>query len=188
MFFGKDVLKICSKFLGEHLCRSANWIKLQSNFTEIALWPGCSPVNLLHIFRTSFPKSTSGGLLIEIEKSSMSRLSQEKVDEYNLNMKITYWIHRILDIIYWIHCITKYETKIRIFHYELLNEASLGLTSWSKCFFCKLYDEAPLHLFYGCIYAESYHYILQNQFRLYLSEKVVSSVLTLHLRQKFPLI
>ena len=155
MFFGKDVLKICSKFS-----------------------PGCSPVNLLDIFRTRFPKSTSGGLLIEIEKSSMSRLSQEKVDEYNLNMKITYWIHRI----------TKYETKIRIFHYELLNEASLGLTSWSKCFFCELYYETPLHLFYGCIYAKSYHYILQKQFRLYLSEKVVSSVLTLHLRQKFPLI
>ena len=25
---------------------------------------GCSPVNLLHIFRTLFPKNTSGGLLL----------------------------------------------------------------------------------------------------------------------------
>ena len=25
---------------------------------------GCSPVNLLHIFRTPFPKNTSGGLLL----------------------------------------------------------------------------------------------------------------------------
>ena len=34
------------------------------NFIEIALRHGCSPVNLLHIFRTSFPKNTSGGLLL----------------------------------------------------------------------------------------------------------------------------
>ena len=31
-----------------------------SNFIEIALWHGCSPVNLLHIFRTPFPRNTSG--------------------------------------------------------------------------------------------------------------------------------
>ena len=39
-------------------------IKLQSNFIEIALWHGCSPVNLLHIFRTPFPRNTSGWLLL----------------------------------------------------------------------------------------------------------------------------
>ena len=27
-------------------------------------WDGCSPVNLLHIFRTTFPKNTSGWLLL----------------------------------------------------------------------------------------------------------------------------
>ena len=37
---------------------------LQSNFIEIALWHGCSPVNLLHIFRTPFPRNTSGWLLL----------------------------------------------------------------------------------------------------------------------------
>ena len=40
--------------------------KLQSNFFEIALWHGCSPINLLHIFRTTFPKNTAGRLLVEI--------------------------------------------------------------------------------------------------------------------------
>ena len=30
------------------------------NFIEIALWHGCSPVNLLHSFRTPFPRNTSG--------------------------------------------------------------------------------------------------------------------------------
>ena len=54
----KDVLKICSRFIGKHSCRSAISIKLQSNFIEIALWHGCSSVNLLHIFRTPFPKKT----------------------------------------------------------------------------------------------------------------------------------
>ena len=52
VFLGKGVLKICSKFTGEHPCRSAISIKLQSNFVEITLWHECSPVNLLHIFRT----------------------------------------------------------------------------------------------------------------------------------------
>ena len=32
-----------------------NKVAKQSNFIEIALRHGCSPVNLLHIFRTSFP-------------------------------------------------------------------------------------------------------------------------------------
>ena len=59
-------LKICSKFSGEHPRRSAISIKLQSNFIEIALLHGCSPVHLLHIFRTPFPKNTSGWLLLEI--------------------------------------------------------------------------------------------------------------------------
>ena len=34
------------------------------NFIEITLWYWCSPVNLLHIFRTFLPKSTFGGLLL----------------------------------------------------------------------------------------------------------------------------
>ena len=34
------------------------------NFIEIALRHGCSPVNLLHIFRTPFLKNTSGWLLL----------------------------------------------------------------------------------------------------------------------------
>ena len=38
---------------------------LQSNFTEITLCYGYSPVNLPHIFRTPFPRNTSGGLLLE---------------------------------------------------------------------------------------------------------------------------
>ena len=45
----------------QQIYKSAILIKLQINFIEITLWPGRSPVNLLHIFRTLFPKNTSGG-------------------------------------------------------------------------------------------------------------------------------
>ena len=52
MFLGKGVPKICSKFTGEHPCRSAISVKLLCNFIEIAPAPrhGCSPVNLKHLF------------------------------------------------------------------------------------------------------------------------------------------
>ena len=38
--------------------------KVACNFVEIILLHGCSPVNLLHIFRTRFPKDTPGQLLL----------------------------------------------------------------------------------------------------------------------------
>ena len=66
VFLGKDDLKICSKFTGEPPYRSVISIKLQSNFIEIALRRGCSPVNLQHIFRTPFLKNTAGGLLLNL--------------------------------------------------------------------------------------------------------------------------
>ena len=47
--------------------RSAISIKLLYNFIEIGLQHGCSPVNLLHIFRTSFPSNTLGRLLLTLE-------------------------------------------------------------------------------------------------------------------------
>ena len=41
---------------------------LQSKFIEITLRHVCSPVNLLHIFRTPFIKNTSGWLLLHFAK------------------------------------------------------------------------------------------------------------------------
>ena len=54
MLLGEGVLKICSKFTGEHPCRSVISMKLLCNVIEIVLRHGFSPVNLLHIFRTPF--------------------------------------------------------------------------------------------------------------------------------------
>ena len=61
MLLGKGVLKICSKFKREHAFRSAILIKLLSNFIEITLGHGCSPVNLLHIFRHYFLRTLLEG-------------------------------------------------------------------------------------------------------------------------------
>ena len=68
VFLRKGVLKICSsKFTGEHPYQSAISLKLQSKFIEIAIRHGCSPVNLLDIFRTPFPRNTSGWLLLKFQ-------------------------------------------------------------------------------------------------------------------------
>ena len=48
--------------------------KCDFNKVEIALRHGCSPVILLHIFRTSFPKSTSGRLLLKVLNKCHSSL------------------------------------------------------------------------------------------------------------------
>ena len=61
IFLRKGVLKICSRFTGEYPCRSVISIKLQS----MGVRHGCSTLNsLLLFFRTPFPKSISGQLLL----------------------------------------------------------------------------------------------------------------------------
>ena len=57
VFLVKGVAKIFSKFTGKHSCRSVISIKLQGNFIEMTLRQGCSPINLLHIFRTPLTKN-----------------------------------------------------------------------------------------------------------------------------------
>ena len=51
---------------------------MPSNFIEIALQHGCSPVNLLHIFRTPFPKNTSEWLLLVLINDNITFL-QERI-------------------------------------------------------------------------------------------------------------
>ena len=52
-------------------------LKIQSNFIEITLRYGCSPVNLLLIFRTPFPKDTSEQLLLIHATLLMQKLEKK---------------------------------------------------------------------------------------------------------------
>ena len=45
-------------------------LKLQGNLIEITLRHGCSPVNLLHIFRTPFAKITSASGILSFDFTS----------------------------------------------------------------------------------------------------------------------
>ena len=49
-------------------CGSVISIKLQSNFIEITLRHGCSPVHLLHIFRTPLLNNISEWLLLDLTR------------------------------------------------------------------------------------------------------------------------
>ena len=57
--------------------RSVISIKLLYNFIEITLRHGCSPVNLLYIFKTLFPKNICGGLLLRGLFKTLSEVYNE---------------------------------------------------------------------------------------------------------------
>ena len=73
-------------------------IKLQSNLVEIRLRHRCSPVNLLHFFRTPFSKNTPAWLFLKIIISARRILSSvlpEKLllkipRQYHAPTKITF--------------------------------------------------------------------------------------------------
>ena len=56
-------LQRCSENVEQNYRRTA-MPKCDFNIIDIALWHRCSPVNLLDIFRTHFPKNTFEGLPI----------------------------------------------------------------------------------------------------------------------------
>ena len=53
------------------------------NFIEIAFPHGCSTVNVLHIFRTPFPKNTSGRLLLRVADSALYGKIRFRVNSYS---------------------------------------------------------------------------------------------------------
>ena len=53
-------------------CRIVISIKLRRKFIEITLLHGCSPVNLLHIFRNPFTRNTSERLLLPLVGSVLT--------------------------------------------------------------------------------------------------------------------
>ena len=79
-----------------------NFNEAVCNFIEITLRHGSSPVNLLHIFRTPFPKNTCGGIFLKIQ----SRLViKQKIFNHYQHAKIIPSIFWIQEIICEIHLI-----------------------------------------------------------------------------------
>ena len=85
MFLEKGVLKICSRFTGEHPCQIVISITLLCNFIEISmellcnvieiiLWHGFSHVNLLDIFRTRFYNNIFGALFLTLVFSGVLKI------------------------------------------------------------------------------------------------------------------
>ena len=60
------LIKRCSEYM-QQIYRRTHMPKCD-NFIEITLRHGCSPVNLLHIFRTPFYKNAYGGLVLSIQR------------------------------------------------------------------------------------------------------------------------
>ena len=114
VFLIKGILKICSKFTGEHPHRSVISIKLQSYFIEITLRHGCSPVNLLHIFRTSSSMNTSGWLLLERQHTLHRSACYRQMIRKTLK-----WFSRPIYII----VIIQYNVKRRIYKFWYENNS-----------------------------------------------------------------
>ena len=94
VFLWRGVLKICSKFPGENQCRSVILIKLPSNFIEITLRHGCSPVKLQLISRTLFPRNPSGWLFLPLRSSweVWRRLQAIMIDNGLYYCRVKKWI------------------------------------------------------------------------------------------------
>ena len=71
-------IKKCSENI-QQIYRRTPMPKLVCNFIEIAFRHGCSHVNLLHNFRTLFPKKTSEGLLLSVRSTSLIAVTWKSV-------------------------------------------------------------------------------------------------------------
>ena len=78
-FFWKHAANLQENTLGWSVIS----IRLFCNFIEITFRHGCSPVNLLHIFRTPFAINTSGRLLLI--RSFFSKTSSQKICGYEVH-------------------------------------------------------------------------------------------------------
>ena len=94
MLLGEYVQKIYRKFTGEHPYRSVVSIKFQSSLIKITLQHGCSPVNLLHIFGTSFYKNNSGGLLLHLKmRRSFKKIVLMRNQQYRTESIYEYFFY-----------------------------------------------------------------------------------------------
>ena len=127
-------------------CRSVLSIKLLRNFIEIAVRHGCSPVNLLHIFRIPFPMNTSGWLLLHfclisllcpINNNNFRNRLCKQFPELSVNIFFTDNLSQFS---------SSFNTLIRFYNFRAfsnffntnMNQISSGKIS-NLTFFCKYY-------------------------------------------------
>ena len=91
----RDILKICSKFTGEHPCQSMISIKLLCNFIEITFQDGFSLVDLLHISEHLFIRTPMNGyfwiLFLFTETIAISTHYGKSVVPLSLHLVIREW-------------------------------------------------------------------------------------------------
>ena len=106
-------------------------------------------------------------LCLKYDKPTYQSYHEKNFDDYDFNWKFIYRLPRIATL----------ETNICIFQYKLLNNVlylnkklfQFGIISQSKCSFCELYGETPLH--------NTAAQNVWNRLRLYLLEKLALPVL-----------
>ena len=74
-----------------------------SNFIEIKLRHRCSRVNLLHIFRTPFPKNVSGGLLLMIAAIELLDTDFTSLYEFTIIFHIDFFLLFPKWLFYWVY-------------------------------------------------------------------------------------
>ena len=129
VFLVKGVLKICSKFAGEHPSRSVISKKLHSSCVEITLRHGCSPVNLLHIFRALFLKNTSGRQLLHVETLGFSEFHlwitkqmPTLLQLFSFEFSYLLWIFRVFSCTFYIFkCSVRFPCFFRQKYFSLLS-------------------------------------------------------------------
>ena len=169
VFLGKGVLKMCSKFTGDQPCRIVISIKLLCNFIEITLRHGCSPVNLLHTFRTRFRKDISGWLLLIILILILSFYSA-----YHIIITFNAWCSSKRSYI--IKQTSSFQLLVCLCVYERLVDSTLHFFSWRRSLsyrnqsidsLCKsidwfLYDRDIRHPFLQTVFA---NFFLTKKFK-----------------------
>ena len=139
VFCEKGVLKLCSKITGEHPCWSVISMKLLCNLIEITLRHGCSPVDLLHIFRTPFPRNTSGWLLLNFHNQTIC--SNQCIQKSIANF--------LCSFLY-----SKYDTRYSLFEKDVLNYEDLSILYLHNFFITTLWKLLwqpfeKIHLLFG---------------------------------------
>ena len=91
-----------------------------SKYDFYTLWHGCSPVNLLHIFRTPFPESTSGWLLHKIDWRIFTMRRSHFHTQNNRVLLCLFWV-----IFPWRFCCVKLDLNYLVLSFFLYGMGSL---------------------------------------------------------------